>query len=376
MNKYLLLFALGILLAACQNENASKIGSDEFLIEGEAPGFADGTKVLMKRMNESGIQVPVDTTSITNEAFVFKGHTDIPQLQFLQFSTHPATIPFILENTTIKVLADKDTIYKSKIYGSKSNELMTKYNEGLIALRDNNIKLGNAYREARATQDTAALRELSPKIKAIQGSMTSFPIDFIKENESSYFSLVLIDNLLKSNQVDKGKVQEAFNQLDAEYKDSELGKSIATKFKNLNSLNIGAVAPKFEAPNPEGKVIALDDVLNKVTIIDFWASWCKPCRRENPNVVKLYEKYHDKGLEIIGVSLDKAEHKDRWIKAIEDDGLTWPQISNLKSWNEPIARLYNIRSIPATYILDENGVIIAKNLRGKALEDKVAELLD
>ena len=114
----------------------------------------------------------------------------------------------------------------------------------------------------------------------------------------------------------------------------------------------------------------------KVTIIDFWAAWCGPCRRENPNVVKTYKKYHEKGLEIISVSLDKPGEKDRWLKAIKDDNLTWHHVSNLKYFNDPVARLYNIRSIPSTYILDEDGKIVAKNLRGARLEAKIKELLD
>lgn len=138
---------------------------------------------------------------------------------------------------------------------------------------------------------------------------------------------------------------------------------------------IGNYAPDFDGKTPQGKLLALSDIKAKVTIIDFWASWCGPCRRENPNVVKMYNEYHEKGLEIIGVSLDKAGQENRWKQAIAKDKLTWPQVSNLQGWKDPIAVQYGIRSIPATYVLDENGKIIAKNLRGKALENKIAELL-
>ncbi|MDO1499000.1 TlpA disulfide reductase family protein [Winogradskyella maritima] len=109
--------------------------------------------------------------------------------------------------------------------------------------------------------------------------------------------------------------------------------------------------------------MALADVLGKVTLIDFWAAWCKPCRAENPNVVSVYNKYHEKGLNIIGVSLDRTA--DAWKKAIEDDGLTWNHVSHVAYFNDPIAKLYNVNAIPAAFLLDENGVIIAKNLRGQ-----------
>ena len=139
------------------------------------------------------------------------------------------------------------------------------------------------------------------------------------------------------------------------------------------STAIGATAPDFSGPTPEGKELSLKEAMGKVTIIDFWAAWCKPCRVENPNVVKIYNKYHSKGLNIIGVSLDRKE--EDWKKAIADDNLSWNHISSLDYFNDAVAKLYNVEAIPATFILDENGVIIAKNLRGDELESKISELL-
>ena len=135
----------------------------------------------------------------------------------------------------------------------------------------------------------------------------------------------------------------------------------------------GKPAPDFSAATPDGKKMSLKEAMGKVTVIDFWASWCKPCRMENPNVVALYNEYHSQGLNIIGVSLDKDG--DKWKEAIAADKLTWNHVSNLKHWDEPIAKQYGVQSIPATFILDANGKIVAKDLRGDALKAKVQELL-
>ena len=135
-------------------------------------------------------------------------------------------------------------------------------------------------------------------------------------------------------------------------------------------LAVGDIAPDFTAPNPDGTALTMSKIKGKVTIIDFWASWCKPCRVENPTYVRLYEKYHNKGLEIISFSLDRENQKQRWVDAIAKDKLTWHNVSNLKFWNDPVAKLYNVSSIPAAFIIDEEGVIIAERLRGSALERK------
>ena len=143
------------------------------------------------------------------------------------------------------------------------------------------------------------------------------------------------------------------------------------------SADEGDMAADFSLPHLISQEnYSLSAFKGSVVLVDFWASWCKPCRRENPNVVNVYNQYHDKGLNIISVSLDKAGQKKRWLKAIETDQMNWEHVSNLKGWNEPIAKMYNVRSIPATFLLDENGTIIAKNLRGEELHRKLEEVLN
>ncbi len=157
------------------------------------------------------------------------------------------------------------------------------------------------------------------------------------------------------------------------YSQNTLVKDYINQTKNAGNLDVGGEAPEIELKNPEGKNIKLTSTRGSYVLIDFWASWCRPCRMENPNNVRLYEKYHKKGFEIYAVSLDKD--RDSWLKAIKDDNLTWIHVSDLKFWQSAGAKTYNVRGIPHTVLLDKEGKIMATGLRGKALEDKLIELL-
>lgn len=150
--------------------------------------------------------------------------------------------------------------------------------------------------------------------------------------------------------------------------------SLQMEIKKARSFMIGGEAPDFTLKTPEGEGLSLSDLRGKVVLIDFWASWCGPCRRENPNVVRMYNQYKDKGFDILGVSLDKTQ--DRWVDAIQQDGLAWHHVSDLKGWSNEVAQAYGVRSIPHTVLVDAEGKIIARNLRGEALEQKLAELFD
>ena len=200
-------------------------------------------------------------------------------------------------------------------------------------------------------------------------------LGMIEANPNSLVSTMALSDLINFKMVKSSQAKEMFEKMSPELKQSRIGLNLGKALSNLveETSTIGEEVANFSGPTPDGGKLNLKESLGKITIIDFWASWCRPCRIENPNVVKVYNKYHDQGLEIIGVSLDKSA--DKWKKAIESDGLKWKHVSNLKFWQEPIAKNFGVRSIPATFILDENGVIIAKDLRGQALEDKIKALL-
>ncbi|WP_299276791.1 TlpA disulfide reductase family protein [uncultured Psychroserpens sp.] len=387
MKKIVTLLCLSLLLFACKTEGSGsteEVLRDTYLITGEAPGVYNGIRAHLQTTDPRGRKINVDTAIVMNERFLFEGKVDTPQMWNLNINSIKGNLPLIVENKAISIAVDNTNLSKSKITGTKANADLMSLNENIEVL---NTKASKLNEQIRATSDNTIKSELAQEYTALTREMKALPIAYAKDNKNSLYSLVVIDNLFKTKQPDLDNISSLFNGLDDTIKNTKLGESIKTRLDQLlkqrallSATEIGKPAPDFSSTRPDGSKLALKDAMGKVTIIDFWAAWCGPCRRENPNVVKVYNKYHDKGLEIIGVSLDgtsrQKDPKEAWLEAIEQDKLTWNHVSSLNYFNDPVARAYNIRSIPATFILDENGTIVAKNLRGPALEAKIAELLN
>jgi len=178
------------------------------------------------------------------------------------------------------------------------------------------------------------------------------------------------------SELDLPDYESLYHSMSPKYKNTPAGKFIASDIKEKKMTDIGHVAPDFAAPDTAGHMIQLSSFRGKYVLLDFWASWCVPCRAENPNVVKAFNKFKDKGFTVLSVSLDQPGKKEAWLKAIHHDGLTWTHISDLKFWDSKAVALYGIKGIPANFLLDKEGKIIAKDLTGNDLDDKLAELLE
>lgn len=382
MKKLIIYTIITLLFIGCKEEPKRT----DYLIKGTAKDIYNGIRVHLNKVDEKGKERTIGTRMVVNEEFTFEGSVDAPDLYYLTINSVPGKLPLMLENSEIKIEIDKTKLADSKITGSKSQNDYGIYQSGLKAIDKEMQPIRLRMRKAMAERNGAMQDSLSQQMEALITKKTDYTLDVIQKHKDDFFSLFLIRQQLNDPNMEVERYRNAFNSLSSSVKSSKDGRATQSRLESLYktymrtaNLEIGKVAPNFEAPNPEGKPIALDDIKGKVTIIDFWAAWCGPCRRENPNVVRIYNKYHDQGLEIIGVSLDGSRNqkdpKKAWLDAIEKDKLTWTQVSNLQYFNDPVAQLYNITSIPATYILDKDGKIVAKNLRGRALELKVEELI-
>lgn len=382
MKKLLPIIVLAFLLVNCKKENRT-----DYVINGNAKDVYNGMRVYLKSIDKQGRQIVNDTAIVMNEKFQLTGSTPEPVVRFLSVDGTPGELIFMLENNEIDIDINKQNILESVVTGSETNNDFKAFEEEMGKIRDENKRIITEYRQVINSRDSILKDSIYKELQAYGEKLTNYPLVYINENRDTYFSLNLIDLESNKPKINVEAFLEAFENLDPSLKNSAKGVLVRKKLDSLNveyqkiaHLEVGKIAPNFEAPTPDGDIVNLNELKGKVTIVDFWAAWCGPCRKENPNVVRIYNQYHDQGLEIIGVSLDGARNqkdpKQAWLDAIEKDKLAWHQVSHLQYFNDPVARLYNITSIPATYILDSEGKIAAKNLRGRALEVKVKELLN
>ncbi len=371
MKKIVFILSLLAVAVACKKEKETK----GYAIIADTLGFEDGTQVYVNSISQSNRPVIIDSTTIKDGKFELELSSFAKHdLNYLTFKNLAGNVLFVAEDTPIHMTVYKDSLRSSIIEGGTENKLFIDYLTKMSQYNKDKQKLRNEYHVAtrlnKTEEATAALNEQ----KAIEAKEKEQRNTFAEKYPNSLVSVMALTDLMNLKIIPAKKAKTIFTTFNDSLKVSRLGKNLHRIIAaSIGKIDIGSEAENFTAPTPDGKTLSLKEAMGKITIIDFWASWCKPCRAENPNVVRVYKKYHDKGLNIIGVSLDR--NKDHWIKAIDADQLEWSHVSNLKFWQDPIARSYGVRSIPATFIIDETGNVIAKNLRGPALENKVAELL-
>ncbi len=376
MKKIILSLSIILTVIACDQK------PEGYTIQGHLRGDVEnGTKVFLRKQGENRQPVEVDTVTVENGVFTFKGEAGIPELHYIFVDKLQGYTAIVLENGEIELNAQKDSLGLAEISGTPQNDFFAGYIKQSQAISKRAMSIQQDLQKANMSKDEATIVSLGDEMKDLQEEHKSFELGYIKEHPDALISVLLLDKAIASRQVPYEEVQGLYGAITPEMKETGVAKRILEQIQGLKekeekgkSTEVGAKAPDFTAPGVDGQPLALADMMGKVTLVDFWAAWCRPCRAENPNVVAVFKKYHDKGLSVIGVSLDKKA--EDWKKAIKDDGLTWNHVSHVQYFNDPIAKLYNVDAIPAAFLLDENGIIVAKNLRGAELEEKIAELLN
>ncbi len=372
MKKIIVFLVFAATLIACSN-----VGKDEFILNGSIKGVPDGKVVVLERYDDSLGAVTVDTAKVKAGKFTFKGKILEPEMHSLRIENVQNNSYVIIENGEIDLEIVKDSTFKNKISGTYNNDQLSEFNQKGIANEKKKKEFGKKFQAkflvAQNQKDTATMKKIQSDYEKLEKGLKTETEEYIKSHPKALISALLVKSLFGEFEPNIIKIETLYNGLDKSIQDTKSGKSIIKNLNDFKTVKEGRRAPEFSAPNPEGKSVSLKESLGKITIVDFWASWCGPCRKESPNMVKLYSEFHDKGLNIIGVSLDKDAAK--WKEAIATDKLTWTQVSNLKEWKDQIAIQYGVKAIPSTYVLNQYGVVVAKNLTGEALKTKIAELL-
>jgi len=366
MKQLLFVALIAISFVACQQK--------EYKINGTIAGVEEGQAILSKI--ENGRPSNVDTAQIVAGKFTFTGSEDVPQVYLIFIDDIQTPIMFFGENGNINInVADKEKITDAEITGSPTNEVFTKFVDELPG-RARLEELQAEFQKAMMSNEKETMEALKAEANELIEEQKAYFIKFIKENTSNVVGAYLANQAVRD--LDFEEFKELVGQFEANLGEHMYVTSLKEMFANVEkaenakkATEIGAVAPEFSLESITGDSIALSSLKGKYVLVDFWASWCKPCRAENPNVVKAFNTFNGKGFDVLSVSLDRDSAA--WKSAVEEDGMVWNHVIDATG---NIAQTYGVEGIPFTLLLDKEGKIIAKNLRGTELEEKLAELLN
>ncbi|MFP4489519.1 MAG: thioredoxin-like domain-containing protein [Bacteroidales bacterium] len=380
------LLFVAILLAGCEN--------NKFTINGELEGSDPGSYIYLDKLGGTNLE-PYDSVMIAdNGSFKFSGEVEHPEFFLLKISDSNFLTTLVEPGDNITINAYADSLgFTAEVEGSPGTSKMIEYDQRLQQAMDELQELGEIYQSRVDSPDLdQVMTDLDTRAQAILEDMNEYTRNFIDENIESMVSLIALYKQVTPQvyvlniEEDLEYYKRVDSTLSALYPESEPVKTLHSQLETVISsmensaadagnVGIGTVAPEIALPSPEGDVIKLSSTRGQYVLLDFWAAWCSPCRRENPNLVEAYEKYSDEGFEIFQVSLDQT--REAWLEGIEEDNLDdWIHVSDLKYWSSEVVPLYGIESIPTNYLLDQEGRIIAANLRGEALVQKLSELFE
>ena len=353
---------LSILLTVCAY--VTSMAQEGFKITGHLGGTLGGDLVLATTGAEG--LVKLDEAVMVNGEFEFVGRVDGLILAYILTAEQQPVATLMLENLEYTIVAGESGI--EVLGGGESQKILNQYNAINQTIARKKMLMEQETRAAYAQQNQMKLQTLQQQFQKVMEEAGAKQAELFRTYKDSPVTAFVIASGM--GQMDYTSLKAVYDKLGETAKNSPYGQAIVQQLAVFKQVEPGSVAPDFKGTTSGGETVSLHGLKAKVKLVDFWASWCGPCRQEMPNVVKIYKKYREAGLEIIGVSLDTKAPD--WLKAMKDEKMTWP---NIMDEQQGIAARYLVRGIPHTVLLDENNRIIAKNLRGKALEKKIAELL-
>ena len=369
MKKYIYLLLILIISHGCSNNT--------FTINAETNHDED-LNVFLVKLGESNLPVVIDSTKVFEGKFSFTDSISVPEMHYVVFDKQRENLPVVIEPGSISIKIYKDSLRSSRVSGTKSNEDFTTYKSKTKDFYVELNKVQVEMRNASFSKDTLLLSDLNSQFESLKDKLRIYEERFIVENNDSYLSSLILQRMLMNKEIDIEKIESYFLRFTDIIKNTKSSIEIKKKMdeikKESETPSIGSLAPEFTGPDLFAEPVSLSDVKSKVILLDFWASWCAPCRVENPSLVNLKSKYSNDEFQIIGVSLDRD--MESWVKAIEKDNIKdWVHVSNLKFWGEPIAKLYEVTQMPTTFVLDESKNIIGVDVKGADLDALIAKQL-
>lgn len=365
-----------MLLSAAPLFSFTSTASSKYLIKGHGKGFRNGDVLYLAYRTDDKLML--DSTIAQDQQFVFRGTVSVPVNATLYRNENPHYSDFVHESLAIYLepgtihINSRDTLTNAIIGGTLNNNTLQLLQDKLTGIKQKNRQLKDPdFFTAAEKQDTALVNYTKREIQNNFYERVRLELDFVKEHPKSFVSLEVLTRNSRINKFTED-IAGAYEMLATDLKNTPQGNTIRENIKRGRQVVPGMEAKDFTLPASDGQQVRLSSLKGQYVLLDFWASWCLPCRQEHPNLIKVYEQYHTKGFTIVSVSLDK--NKSDWLDAITRDQLVWPQVSDLKGGNGEVANLYGITSIPSNVLIDPKGIIIQKDLKGHLLQEALAAI--